>query len=249
MEDQGTLELDLPAYRGPLQGLVEAAERGEVDLSRVSLEEVAQQVWRHAEGEGRLDPEVLVEFIAALARLLELKAAALLPRPQAPTVGAGERGGHPSPDEDLATALERLEPFREAAQLLRAWEEARRRAYTRQAPPKGVPMPSGLRGVTLDDLARLVQEVLAQRPPEPLPLRLEEDLPRIEAKMDEVLWAVRATGGPLPFRRVLEDCRTRREVVAVFLAVLELIKQGRLWAQQEQPFGEILLVEAEPLSP
>jgi segregation and condensation protein A len=249
VEDQGTLELDLPAYRGSLRGLVEAAERGEVDLSQVSLEQVARQVWARAEGDGHLDPEDLVEFIAALARLLELKAAALLPRPQSSASAATEREAHPGQEEDLATALERLEPFREAAQLLRAWEEARRRAYTRQAPPRGVPMPSGLRGVTLDDLVRLVQEVLAQRPPEPVPLRFEEDIPRIEAKMDELLWAVRATGGPLPFRRVLEDCRTRREVVAVFLAVLELIKQGKLWAQQEQPFGEILLVEAEPPPP
>ncbi len=244
MDEEGALELDLPGYRGPLEGLLEAAEQGRLDISSIPLAEVARQVWRRAEEGGSLDPEALVAFIAGLARLMELKAAALLPRPVQPATPEAERGV--AQEGELASALERLEPFREAAGLLRAWEEARRRAYTRSAPPKGVPLPSGLRGVTLDDLARLVQEVLAQRPPEPIPLRFEEDIPRIEAKMDEVVWAVRAARGPLSFRRLLEECRTRREVVALFLAVLELIKQGLLWAEQERPFGEIVLVEAGP---
>jgi segregation and condensation protein A len=240
-------ELELPGYRGPLGGLLAAAEGGEVDIASLPLAQVAQQFWARAEAQGRLDPEALVAFVAGLARLLELKAAALLPRP-APPPGS-ERREVRAGEEDLATALERLGPFQEAAQLLRAWEEARRRAYTRSAPPRGVPMPSGLRGVTLDDLARLVQEVLAQRPPEPIPFPLEEEIPRIEAKMEQVLWALRAASGPLSFRRLLEECRSRREVVALFLAVLELIKQGGLWAQQERPFGDIVLVEASPPAP
>ncbi len=238
-------ELRLPEYTGPLEGLLEAAERGDIDITRLQLGQVAEQFWAGAAGQGELDPDALAGFIVAFARLMELKAAALLPRP-APPPGVEERAPAGPPD-DLASALERLEPFQEAAQLLRAWEEARRRAYTRPGPPKGVPMPSGLRGVTLHDLARLVQEALSQRPPEPVPLRFEEDIPRIEAKMDEVVWALRATRGPLSFRRLLAECRTRREVVALFLAVLELIKQGRLWAEQERPFGDIVLVEAEPL--
>ncbi len=237
-------ELRLPEYTGPLEGLLEAAERGDIDIARVRLSQVAEQFWAAAAGGGELDPDALAGFIVAFARLMELKAAALLPKPSPPP--APEGGGRPEREEDLAAALERLEPFQEAAQLLRAWEEARRRAYTRSAPPRGVPMPSGLRGVTLHDLARLVQEALAQRPSEPVPLRLEEDIPRIEAKMDEVVWALRAARGPLSFRRLLEACRTRREVVALFLAVLELLKQGRLWAEQERPFGDIVLVEAEP---
>ena len=34
--------------------------------------------------------------------------------------------------------------------------------------------------------------------------------------------------------------------MVLFLAVLELIKSGRLWAEQEHPFGDITLVESRP---
>jgi segregation and condensation protein A len=49
--------------------------------------------------------------------------------------------------------------------------------------------------------------------------------------------------GRLGFRPLLAACQTRTEIVVLFLAVLELIKSGRLWAEQDQPFGDIVLVE------
>ena len=43
---------------------------------------------------------------------------------------------------------------------------------------------------------------------------------------------------------MLAKCETRTEIVVLFMALLEMIKGGGLWAEQDQPFGDIVLVEA-----
>jgi chromatin segregation and condensation protein Rec8/ScpA/Scc1 (kleisin family) len=48
----------------------------------------------------------------------------------------------------------------------------------------------------------------------------------------------------MPFRELLATCTTRREVIVLFLALLELIKRGEAWAEQEAPFAEIVIVPA-----
>jgi len=227
------MELDLPGFRGPLQQLLRQAEGGGIDIASLSLAEVARQWWEMA-GQQGAGPEELADFMAAMARLLELKAQALLPRPQAPSEAEEERTG----------PTERWPFLEEAARILEAWEEQGRRAYPRPRPPRGLPLPPGLEGVTLDQLARLVQEALEARPEDSTPFVPQEEAARLEEKVAHLRQAVAASRGPLTFRRLLAECRTRREVIVLFLALLELIKRGEVWAHQDSPFGEIVLVAA-----
>ncbi len=223
------VELELPGFRGPISSLVMAVEAGRIDPASLSLAAVGRQWWERAQEAG---PEELAEFMVAMARLVELKARALLPPPPRPAEG-----------EEEEEALERWPFLQEAAQILQAWEEQGRRAYPRPHPPRQVPL-SGLRGVTLEQLARLVQEALQARPEDPTPFLPQEEAGRLEEKMARLEKALAAQGGPLPFRHLLAECRTRREVIVLFLALLELIKRGRVWAHQDSPFGEIVLVAA-----
>ena len=119
-------------------------------------------------------------------------------------------------------------------------------------------MPPGLEGVTLDNLLSAVKDALANRPVE----NEEETVIQIEPvtvaeKSDEISARLSHKGGRLPFRPLLKACQTRTEIVVLFLAVLELIKGGGLWAEQEEAFGEIHLIDtaaeaeaaAEPANP
>ena len=223
-----------------LERLLELVERGEIDITDIPLAEAIGESW--AGVQGRPEPDALAQFVLVAARLLERKAKALLPRPEAPPSPPD-----PAPRGEPSQSPEEYQLFREVAQLLRAWEQGRR-AYHRPSLRRTLPLSSSLRGVTLNDLLRLVQEALAERPGEREPLSLEEETVHIEEKMEEVTQALRRHRGQLSFRGLLAACRTRREVIVLFLAVLELIKQGLLWAEQEAPFGEILLVEATPES-
>ena len=89
-----------------------------------------------------------------------------------------------------------------------------------------------------------VEKALAGRPePGPLEITLPLDALRVEETAKEIAHLVSQQGGRLPFQPLLIACQSRTDIVLLFLAVLELIKQGSLWAHQEAPFGEITLVD------
>jgi len=126
--------------------------------------------------------------------------------------------------------------------MFRQLEEEGRRTYGRIAPGKGVPLPPGLEGVTLDTLLSAVKEALARKPPEPEDAVLHVEPVTVNEKIDEISAALKRTGR-LRFRPLLAKCETRTEIVVLFMALLEMIKGGGLWAEQDQPFGDIVLVE------
>ncbi len=216
--------------------LLAAVERGDLDPTAVPLAPVASDLLAAARAAVGETTE-LAEAATALARLLERKSAALVPRP---TVAPPP----PGPDEpplDLAALVEEYRQFKAAAEALRAREREGLRSFPRLAPPP-VSLPSpGLADVTLERLLTVVQEALRRRPPEP------PGVPRYTLTVQERLAALEAelrVCGRLNFHRFIAACRSRMEVIVGFLAVLELIKRGRAVAEQPEPFGDIVIVAA-----
>jgi len=239
-------ELKLSVFQGPLDLLLQLIEREELDITTVSLAQVTDQYWAYLHPASGLDPEALAEFIAIGARLLYIKSRALLPELRArPREEEKEDVG-----EALAEMLVEYKRFREAAETFRDLEERGQRAYPRLAPPKGVLLPPGLQGVTLEGLLSIFQEALSRQfAEEPAEGAIPREPVTVDEKMEKVLAAVAHGRGRASFRALVEACTSRMEVIVVFLAVLELMKAGRISAEQEESFGDIVLVAAAAPSP
>ena len=235
-------ELKLPVFEGPLDLLLQLIEKEELDITTVSLVQVTDQYLDHLRSLESMDAEALAEFIAVGARLLYLKSRALLPRPAEPE--EEEEPEEEDVGEELARLLVEYKAYKEAAGSLREMEEKGWHAYPRLAAPPEVPLPSGLERVTLRRLLKIVQEALKKQPEEPEGAFEREEV-TVQQKVEEILSAV-ASEGKASFRRLVTACRSRLEIVVAFLAVLELIKAQRVQADQEELFGDILLV---PLTP
>lgn len=232
-------KIQLPVFEGPLDLLLYLIEREELDITAVSLVQVTDQYLAYLRSGEQIDAAALAEFIAIGAKLLYLKSKALLPKPVFEDEEEEDIG------DDLVQRLREYKRFKEAAGLLRRIEEEGRRAYPRLAPPTGVPLPTGLNGVTLDLLLRLVQEALErQRAQEPAERLVERQEVSVEEKIAELTDLV-ARRRTVSFRRFIAACRSRVEVIVAFLAVLELIKLLRLRAEQAEAFGDIQLVAVE----
>lgn len=236
-EQTEAFQLRLSVFEGPLDLLLYLIEREELDITAVSLVQVTDQYLAYLRSGDQIDATALAEFIAIGARLLYLKSRALLPRP-------------PQPDEedeiaeDLVQRLREYRRFKEAAGVLREREELGLRAYRRVARPPGLPLPTGLDGVTLDLLAQIVQEVLARQPEEPPEQVIERHVVTVEQKVDELTQALRRERR-LSFREFISASRSRVEVIVAFMAVLELIKALALRAEQDTLFSDIVLVALE----
>jgi segregation and condensation protein A len=238
------LELKVDGFSGPLDLLLNLIEREQLDITALSLVEVADQYWQHVESEQGLEPDALADFILIGSKLLYIKSCALLPSASPPKEEL--RRDESEIAAELTRMVEEYKRFRDAADVLGELEEKRQRTYTRLAPGKEIPLPPGLQGVTVDGLMQAVQEALARKPAEPEEAVLEIEPVTVDEKIGELSLALERSRGKLAFRRLLAACDTRTEIVVLFLAVLEMIKGGRLWAEQDRPFGDITLVETAP---
>jgi segregation and condensation protein A len=235
------VEVTVEGFSGPVDLLLELIDQNQLDVTALSLAEVTGQYWKEIEA-GDLEPDVLAEFISIGSRLLYIKSCALLPGARQPAADIREELD--SATEELTHLLEEHKRFKDAFDLFRQLEEEGRRTFARAAPVRNIPLPPGLEGVTLDTLLSAVKEALAQAPPEPQEQVIHIEPVTVNEKIEEVTQKLTQGKGRLPFRPLLAACKTRTEIVVLFLAVLELIKGGQLWAEQETAFGEIELIEA-----
>jgi segregation and condensation protein A len=234
------VQVTVEGFSGPVDLLLELIDKNELDVTALSLAEVADQYWKEIEA-GEMDPDVLAEFITIGSRLLYIKSCALLPGAREPAADLREEIDTAA--EELTNLLEEHKRFKDAFDLFRQLEEEGRRTFARTAPVRNVPLPPGLEGVTLDTLLSAVKEALAAAPPEPEVQVIEIEPITVSEKIAEVSRKLLQGKGRLPFRPLLAACKTRTEIVVLFLAVLELIKGGTLWAEQVTAFGEIELIE------
>ena len=231
-------QLQLPVFEGPLDLLLYLIERQELDITAVSLVQVTDQYLSYLRSGEQIDATALAEFIATGARLLLLKSRALLPKPPVEEEPEEDLG------EELVRRLREYRRFKEVASALRDIEESGRHAYPRLAPPPSVPLPTGLDGVTLDLLLQLFQEALEREPAAEPEGVVERQEITVEEKVAELSQALRRQQR-VSFRKFISACRSRVEVIVAFMAVLELIKDLRLWAEQDALFGDISLVALE----
>jgi segregation and condensation protein A len=229
------LTIEVAGFSGPLDLLLHLCERQKLDVTAVSLVAVTGQYLALLRAAEQIDHWALADFVAIGARLLELKSRALLPSPPQPV----EEEAEPDPD-DLVEMLRRYQQFKELAAYLRAREEEDAHAFTRTAPPPDVPPLPGLDGATPERLLAVLRRVLARTAPPPEPETYRRPRLTVAQKAAEILFELRISGAVL-FSRVLERCRTREEIITSFFAVLDLVRAGRLDAQQDDRFAEIRL--------
>lgn len=226
------------AFEGPLDLLVSLAYRGQIDLTGVPLRLIAEEYLAHARAAP--DLEEATEALVQLAILTDLKARALVPKappaepPPQPAEAPSDLG------ERLGAQMAEYLRFRDAAQALRVLEDLQKHVFTR---PPDVPEPGGellLEGVTLQDLFAAFTQVLRRAREAPEEIAGEEFT--VGQKIATIVAALRRAGGGVAFWALFRDSASRLEIIVTFLALLELIKQRRIRAGQQEAFGEIEIV-------
>jgi segregation and condensation protein A len=178
------------------------------------------------------------------ATLMEIKSRMLLPRPPKPL--AEEDEGE-DPRAELVQRLLEYEQYKQAAEQFRALEEIGRRRFTREPDPEAegaVPLEE----LRPDDLLRALHRMLATFTEAGPPVAsLQRERINLRLRMRELWGRLQDSPEPLSFRSLfLAGVRpTRLEVIVTFLAVLELLRLGRISVRQTHPLGDLLLVRRE----
>ena len=225
----------LPVFNGPLDLLLQLVEREELEITAVSLTQVTDQFLETVRSLETLQLPDIADFLVVAARLIYIKSQALLPRP--PSLASTEEDA----GEELARQLIAYRKYKEIAGLLHQREAEGLRTYLRVAAPPKVEPRLDLSNVRAEDLLLAVQRALAAQPDGP-PVSSVVVPPKITIR--DQIWLIgrqlRAEGR-VSFYALLGTATSRVEIVVTFLAILELIKQRRVQAIQEQTFGNIEL--------
>jgi segregation and condensation protein A len=226
--------VDLPAYSGGLERLVQLAQRGEIDLAEVQVSEITTAFRaRLADEETAPDPREVADFLTLAARLVSLKAARLLPEGGLETA-IDEEGNEAVDDPGARLAEYRL--FKAAAEaLLAEVAEEGVRSFLGMVSPEV--LPSERLSISPERLAAAFRAVLERLPAEE-PFTVDVGRYSVEEKVAE-LRALLISRGNVDFEEIFVQVQSRLEAVACFLALLEVIKSGDARVAQRDPFGAI----------
>jgi segregation and condensation protein A len=250
----GAFQVRLDVFEGPLDLLLKLIERRQLDISRVSLAEVADSFLAYLEAYPNMPPAPLASFVWVASKLILIKSQALLPRPPLAKSDDEEE----DPGDELVRRLEAYKRVQEAAKWLRSRETAGLRSYDRPALPEEPvekrektpeELGTGLEGVSLNKLVRLVQKRMQ------LQMQLQAGPPKGTITRGHVVTvAEKVTQLRGRLSRLREDgrialgeefeqaaMRSRTDIVVLFMAVLELVRRNVAWAEQDELFGEIWL--------
>jgi segregation and condensation protein A len=236
MEFKVTLDI----FAGPMDLLLYLVKKHEVDVTEVPIAKVTEEFISYLDVLEDLAIDQVGEFVDLASVLLEIKARALVPRPE-----ETEEQVEPI-REDLVQRLLEYKQYRDAAASLedraRQWELRFARLPVEKSSEKGKPPEIVIADAHVWDLVGAMSRVLRKKERRKPRQIVHDDTP-IEVYMERVESVVREKGRAA-FTEFFEEDMSRSKMVGIFLAVLELVRCGRLVAMQEDLFDEIWLEPA-----
>lgn len=228
------LSITLEQFEGPLDLLLQLIEREKLDITSVSLSRVADQYFESlAQLQSGLRIEELAEFLVVASKLLLIKSHCLVPSTCV------------EEEQEIGEFEERLRLYREFVKAGKYVEQL----WNRHADMFARPRPLTQEQVCFSPPKRMSADLLAasyancmknyMRLSAPKPQTIEFDSRiSIGEKMEHIriLLSKRASAY---FQHVIASAKNKAEVIVSFLAVLELVKQRSIVAQQESLFSEI----------
>jgi len=248
-----TYKVDLDIYNGPMDLLLYLIRREEVDIRDISISRIADQYIAYLDMLKSLDIELAGDFVVMAATLLELKSAAVLPRPPAPEEGM-EVGAEEDPRETLIRQLLEYRRFKEAAAMLddRGRDMARRfprevdeRALAGLAEESAIEVPAEfLKGVEVWDLISAFSACVRTLGYSEAREVIYDDTP-VEEAARKIVERIEAEKSLL-FSQLFTGGHSRVYLVTMFIAILELVRQRRIGVEQDADFKDVRLYLREP---
>ena len=232
------LNFHLPQYEGPLDLLLDLIRKQQIDIRDIPIATITAQYFEYMEQARKMDIDLGAEFVYMAATLIYIKSKMLLPQDPELMDGAEE-----DPRQELVDRLLEHEKFKNAAEMLQqkrlieenVWSNPQVKAFISEDDDPGV-------SATLFDLVKAFGEVLERTKNRPIYEVAGEDV----SVADMILYLKSVflaadNDEPVFIMRIFEQQRSRRAMIALFLAVLEMIKMQAVEVCQKDLFGEIAL--------
>jgi segregation and condensation protein A len=239
-DSTGGFTVRLANFTGPFDLLLQLIGKHKLDVTEVALHQVTDDFIAYIRAMGDdWDLDEASEFLVVAATLLDLKAARLLP---AAAVEDEEDLALLEARDLLFARLLQYKAFKEAAAAIAEMEAAASKRWPRAVqlePQYAEALPDLVLGIGAERLAELAMKAFAPKAPPVVSIEhvhmVRVSVREHAEKMREQLVRVRTAS----FRTLCADCENTLEVVARFLALLELYREGLVGFDQVEALGEL----------
>lgn len=230
--------IKLEQFEGPLDLLLRLTQEQKLDVTRLSLAEIAEQYLEYISKRESISLENLADFLVVAAKLILIKSKALLPLLQFTQEEEEEI-------RDLEQQLLEYKKFKDISLEIGKLADANLTGISREGflgfgavfyPPQNI---------VVQDLERAFKKVVGDIP---VKEKLEEEMIKEVLTLEEKivhLQDVLRKKAQVSFKELVVDAKDKIEVVVSFLAILELVKQKLVHVEQEDLFSEIKMHHRE----
>ena len=231
------LNFHLERYDGPLDLLLDLIRKQQIDIYDIPISSITAQYLKYMQQAIELDVELGAEFVYMAATLIHIKSKLLLPRDPA----LAEMEGEEDPRRELVERLLEHERFKNAAEMLQqkliveenVWSNPQIQSFLEDGDGQDL-------AVTLFDLVKTFQQILDRTKNRPVYEVSEEEIsvPEMILRLKSLLESTKRNES-VSVIGLFERQRSRRAMVALFLAILEMVKIQAVVLAQKDAFGDI----------
>lgn len=239
------MTVKLQVFEGPLDLLLHLLDKNKVNIYDIPIVEITNQYMEYLEEMRRRDLNILSEFLVMAATLIDIKSRMLLP-----STGE-EEDEEEDPRNELVQQLLEYKMYKCMAYELKDLQmDASRVLFKEPTIPEEVlayeepiNMEELISDVTLAKLNEIYKSIMKKQVDKIDPVRskfgkIEKEEVSLEDKMAE-LEEYALNHKHFSFRNLLEKQCSKVEIIVTFLAILELMKMGKIYISQEHIFDDI----------
>ncbi|MDO4474070.1 MAG: segregation/condensation protein A [Eubacteriales bacterium] len=241
------IPVKLQVFEGPLDLLLHLIDENKIDIYDIPIVEITNQYMEYIKAMEQSDMNVMSEFLLMAATLLDIKCRMLLPKE------VNEDGEEEDPRQELVEQLLQYKMYKYMSYELKDRQfNGERLMYREPNIPKEVQnyvepvdLDELLGDLTIGKLRVIFEDVMKKQTDKIDPVRsrfgkIEKEEVTVEEKLSYVE-EYAMNNKRFSFRQLLNRQSSKTQIVVTFLAILELMKAGKITIEQEQPFDDILI--------
>jgi len=225
----------LEVFEGPLDLLLHLIKKEQVSIYDIPIARITEQYLEYLHLMHEMDIAIAGDFLVMAATLIYIKTKMLLPYDPLTT----EESEEDDPRRELVRQLLEYQKYKAAAEMLWSKAEVEQAVFTR--PPVQIEEAELEIAATVYDLFEAFRRAM-----ERLKTRIDLEIEREEITMAEKILEIRQqleSADRLDVTELFDRAQSKPELITIFLALLELVKQSLIRLVQRTAFGQILAVK------
>jgi segregation and condensation protein A len=224
-------------YDGPLDLLLDLIRKQDIDIYDIPIAKITAQFLAYVDKLKATDMDVAGDFIYTASLLIHIKSKMLLPRSP-----AGPNDEADDPRRELVERLLEHERFKNAAQMLQQKQMLEAATWSNPGVREFKDDAAAEPEIAADtvDLVRVFRDILERARKRPT-FNLQDDSVTVGQMIQFLTRRLSMEDRPLALRKLLSHTKSSRALVAMFLALLELVRLQAILLRQDRAFSEIFI--------